>query len=146
MSKALDLTKTPPRSPRVRVGGYAILGRTADKGRAVLNGTAGEYDFDCPLDNMLFGFKGVAGAEIKPLLASGASDEEIAAWLDRHGHVKTTAEVAAWANFAERFRPYDHADQREWFTGACQGVGLDPAKTTLFEYLEADDRLTFAKT
>ena len=53
-----DLTKEPPRSPRIRVGGYAILGRTLDKCRALIAGNIGEYHFDCPLDNMLFGFKG----------------------------------------------------------------------------------------
>ena len=33
-----DLTKFPPRSPRVRLGGYAILPRMLDKGRAELTG------------------------------------------------------------------------------------------------------------
>jgi hypothetical protein len=52
-----NLKKEPPRSPRIRVGGYAILGRTIDKCRALVAGNIGEYHFDCPLDNMLFGFK-----------------------------------------------------------------------------------------
>jgi hypothetical protein len=42
MNTAKDLTKEPPRSPRVHVGGYALLARMADKGRATLNGKAGE--------------------------------------------------------------------------------------------------------
>jgi hypothetical protein len=75
MTKAKDLTQEPALSPRIRIGAYALLARMADKGRATLNGTAGEYHFDCPVDNMLFGFKGVKGAEVKPLLASGASDD-----------------------------------------------------------------------
>jgi Domain of unknown function (DUF5069) len=29
---ALDLTKRPPRSPRLRLGGYALLPRMLDKG------------------------------------------------------------------------------------------------------------------
>src|SRR5882724_8082279 len=45
------LTKEAPRSPRIRVGGYAILGRTIDKCRALVAGNIGEYHFDCPLDN-----------------------------------------------------------------------------------------------
>jgi len=57
MKTAKDLTKEPARSPRTRIGGYALLARMADKGRATLNGTAGEYPFDCPLDNMLFASK-----------------------------------------------------------------------------------------
>jgi hypothetical protein len=56
-----NLKKEAPRSPRVRVGGYAILGRTIDKGRAMVAGSIGDYHFNCPLDNMLFDFKGVKG-------------------------------------------------------------------------------------
>ena len=37
MNTAKDLSKEPPRSPRIRVGGFAILARMADKGRASLN-------------------------------------------------------------------------------------------------------------
>src|SRR5260370_1338966 len=60
-----DLTEESPRSPRIRVGGYAILGRTLDKCRALVAGNIGEYHFDCPLDNTLFGFKGVKGDDFK---------------------------------------------------------------------------------
>jgi hypothetical protein len=106
MNTAKDLTKEAPRSPRVRIGGYALLARMADKGRATINGTVGEYHFDCPLDNMLFGFKGVKGAEVKPLLEAGKSDEEIAKWLDTHGTPKTPVEVKAWSDSVETINPY----------------------------------------
>ena len=45
-----DLTKRPPRSARVRLGGYVILPRCLDKLRATLAGTVGEYHYACPLD------------------------------------------------------------------------------------------------
>ena len=42
-----DLTKRPPRSPRARLGGYVILPRMLDKGRAAIAGRrrlkAGRY-------------------------------------------------------------------------------------------------------
>lgn len=140
---AKDLSKESPRSPRTRIGGYAILARMADKGRATLNNTAGDYHFDCPVDNLLFRFKGVSGSEVKPLLASGASDEEIAAWLDGHGTPKTPAEVAAWSQFVEQTRPFEDPDIKDWFAGECARLGLKPETTTLFDYLETDDRATF---
>jgi hypothetical protein len=143
MKTAKDLTKEPARSPRIRIGGYALLARMADKGRATLNGTAGEYHFDCPVDNLLFGFKEVKGAEVKPLLASGASDEQIAAWLDTHGTPKTSAEVKAWSDSVESTHPYHNPEQKEWFAGECRKLGLKPENTTLFDYLEADDRASF---
>ncbi|NJM38794.1 MAG: DUF5069 domain-containing protein [Akkermansiaceae bacterium] len=88
MNTAKDLSKESPTSPRIRVGGYAILARAADKGRADLAGTCGGYHFDCPLDNFLFGFKGVSGNDVKKLLETGSSNEEIAAWLDANGTPK----------------------------------------------------------
>jgi hypothetical protein len=41
--KAKDLAKEAPASPCIRVGAYAILARLADKGRADIAGTAGDY-------------------------------------------------------------------------------------------------------
>src|SRR6202035_1893602 len=86
-----DLTKESPRSPRMRVGGYAILGRTIDKCRALVAGNTGEYHFDCPLDNTLFGFKGVKGDDFKAQIENGASDQQMAGWVDQAGE-KNTAE------------------------------------------------------
>ncbi len=83
-----DLTKEAPRSPHIRVGGYAILGRTIDKCRALVAGNIGEYHFDCPLDNMLFGFKGVNGADFKAQIEQGASDQEMVEWLNQSGGVR----------------------------------------------------------
>ncbi len=143
MTKAKDLSKEPARSPRIRIGGYAILARMADKGRAFFNGTAGEYTFDCPVDNLLFRFKGVTGEEVRPLLESGASDEEIASWLDVNGTPRTPEEIAAWSDATEASRPYDEPANREWFTHACEKMGLNPETTTLFDFLEADDRAGF---
>lgn len=145
MNTAKDLSKEAARSPRIRVGGYAILARMADKGRASLNGTAGEYHFDCPVDNILFGFKGVKGVNVRPVLESGASDEQIAAWLDTHGAPKTSAEVKAWSDSVEAQRPYENPEHKDWFASECSRLGLKPETTTLFDYLEADDRASFQR-
>ena len=92
-----DLTKESPRSPRIRVGGYAILGRTIDKCRALVAGNIGEYHFDCPLDNTLFGFKGVKGVDFKAQIESGASDQQMADWLDQAGERKPD-EIRRWSD------------------------------------------------
>ena len=142
---AKDLTKEAPRSARLHVGGYAILGRTIDKGRAQLAGTIGEFHFDCPLDNMLFGFKGVKGPEVKKLLEEGQTDEQIVAWLNSHGDKKTEAEIKAWDDKIESYNFYDNPEKKEWFAGVCKEVGIDPAKSTLFDYLDKDDEVSFSK-
>lgn len=142
---AKNLTQEAPRSPRTRLGGYALLARAADKGRASLEGNVGEYHFACPLDAMLFDFKGVQADEVKKLLASGATDEQAVNWFNTHGTPKTTEEITAWSNGVEAFRPYDNPEKKDWFVGECAKVGIKPEASTLFDYLETDDALSFKK-
>ena len=145
MTTAKDLTKQPPRSPKARLGGYIILARMIDKGRASLAGTAGEYHFACPLDQALLDFKEVKADDVKNLIASGATDEQIVAWLGEHGAKKTPAEIEAWSSGAEASSLYNDPDKRAYFSGECAKVGLDPAKSTTFDWLDADDVATFKK-
>jgi hypothetical protein len=145
MITAKDLTKEAPRSLCQRVQGYAVLARMADKGRATINGTMGDYHFNCPLDNMLFGFKGVQAEDVKSLLASGATDEQVAAWLDQNGIPKTADEIKAWSDSVEAIQPYQNPEDRDWFVSECARLGIDPVKSRLCDYLDTDDRLSFAK-
>jgi hypothetical protein len=68
---ALDLTQRPPRSPRTRLGGFAILPRMLDKGRAALTGKNGEYHFNCPLDQHFLGFLVIDAEALNVELAAG---------------------------------------------------------------------------
>src|ERR1039458_10705147 len=72
-----DLTKRPPRSPRVRLGGYVILPRMLDKGRATVAGKKGEYHYACPLDERFLEFAGINPKALKKELAKGKGDGEI---------------------------------------------------------------------
>ncbi len=141
--KGKDLTKEAPRSPKTRVGGYVILGRTLDKCRALLAGDIGEYHFDCPLDNMLFGWKGVKGDDFKAEVAKGKSDEEMAKWVDANGTPRTEEEKAAWCEQMLANIPYDNPEKREWYIDAVKPLGLDPATTPLFDWLEKDDAASY---
>jgi Domain of unknown function (DUF5069) len=137
-----DLTKEAPRSPRIRVGGYAILGRTLDKCRALVAGNIGEYHFDCPLDNMLFGFKSMKGDDFKAQIEQGASDQEMVEWLNQTGENKAPEEIKRWADEVEASSLYNHPEKekRDYFSEEVKKLGLDPAETTTFEWLEVDDR------
>jgi hypothetical protein len=138
---AKDLTKVAPRSAYERIGGFAIIARTIDKCRATLEGKNGEYHFDCPLDNALFSFKGIKGAEFKAYVAEGHSDEEIASWLKTVGTPRTDAEIKAWSDaFKTDFSYSTDPNKKDWFIGECKRLGLDPMKTTLFDYLDVDDK------
>ena len=140
---AKNLTKEAPTSPHKRVGGYVILGRMTDKYRASLKGNIGEYHTGCPLDMMLLDFKGVPYADIKKELDGGATDEQIAEYLDAHGTSMTAAEIETWSDSMDEVNPYYNPEKKDWFAGECAKLGLDPAKTTLFEWLDADDKASF---
>jgi hypothetical protein len=144
---AKDLTQEPPRSPRQRIGGYVILGRTIDKCRALLAGKIGDYHFDCPLDNVLFSFKGVKGDDFKKQIESGADDQAMASWLDQNGTFKSPEEIKQWSDGVENYSMVndENPEKREFFIGECQKLGLDPNKTSLFSWLEADDKASYAK-
>jgi hypothetical protein len=142
---AKNLTKQSPRSPKERLGGYALMARMIDKGRAHLNGTIGEYHFDCPLDNMLFSFKGVKGADVRELLSTGADDGKIVGWFNAHGAPKTPEEIKAWSDGLMSVTPYTDPGKKEFFIAECKKLGLDPEETTLFQWLDADDKASFKR-
>ena len=142
---AKDLTKQAATSPSHRTGGYVILSRLTDKARADIAGTIGEYHTDCPLDHMLLDWKGVEYSGVRQALEAGASDEDIAKYLDTHGTPKTAEEIRAWADGMEKATMHGDPEKGAWFDGECQKLGLDPAKTTLFQWLEADDRASYGK-
>ena len=119
--------------------------------KAELSGTSGLIEdqgiqlrekgiFACRLDQWLSSYKGVAAEDVKTVLASGAGDDEIVAWFNKHGTPKSANEIKTWSDSVEAARPYDDPEKREWFAGECAALGLDPAKATWVEYLETDDR------
>ncbi len=140
-----DLTNEAPRSPRLRVGGYAILGRTIDKCRALVAGNIGEYHFDCPLDRTLFGFKGIRGEDFRAQIEQGRSDEEIIEWLNQSGEEKTPAQIRRWSEKMEASSLHDDLEKRDFFVEETKKLGLDPEKTTTFAWLEVDDRVSHAQ-
>ncbi len=142
---APDLSQQPPRSPSVRIRDYAILARVIDKCRAQIAGTLGEYHYNCPLDNILFNFKGVIAEEFKREVRRATGDEEIGLWLDERGLAKTPEEIKAWSDSIEAYSMISHPDpeKRRHFITDCKRLGLDPHQTTLFEWLEADDAASF---
>lgn len=112
---APDLTKTFPRSPRETLAGYVVAGRMLDKCRAVLAGTNGEYHFDCPLDRTFLDFTGISAEAFKEFVATGATDEEIAAWISEHSKIKEPTEVVLWNNKMRYTRPCDMPPELQVF-------------------------------
>lgn len=117
-SLAKDLTRDFPRSPRETLGGYVIAARTLDKCRASLAGTAGEYHYDCPLDNVFFDFAGIASADFQSFVGGGGTDEELGVWIEEHSRIKDRRDVIAWNNKLRATRPCDMPmDLQEFLEG-----------------------------
>ncbi|MFN3409203.1 MAG: DUF5069 domain-containing protein [Limisphaerales bacterium] len=141
---APNLTQHPPRSPRVRLGGFVLLPRMLDKCRAELAGHHGEYHYDCPSDQQFFAFTGISAAALREQVAAGKSDGEILEWVRAHLRpARTEPEIEAWSAWMERRGP-DNPEMREWFNGEHQRI--NPARTdivTYFDLLDADDFVSF---
>jgi hypothetical protein len=141
---APDLTKQPPRSPRLRLGGYAILPRMLDKGRATLAGKHGEYKYACPLDQRWLEFAGINAEGLKRQLKAGKGDGEILAWVNANAKPKRTAsEIEAWSAWQERRAP-DSPDSREFFNDLHTKVAPEREDiVTWFDLLDVDDYVSF---
>ncbi len=138
-----DLTKQAPHSPRERIAGFAIADRTTDKCRASLAGKLGEYHYDCPLDNMLFSFKGITSHEFKSAVQAAKNYEDVGVWLQANGTKKTPAEIKTWSDEVEAGSMMKNPEKRAYFIEECKKLGLNPEKSTTFDWLEADDRASF---
>lgn len=139
-----DLTKRPPRSPRVRLGGYVILPRVLDKGRATLAGKNGEYKYGNPLDTRLFKFTGIDPDALLAQLKLGLGDGEILQWLkDNMPRKHTLWEVVQWSSFTEQFCPGTIAF-REHMNGEVAQWNKDRNDIqTVFDLLDLDDHVSF---
>jgi hypothetical protein len=141
---APDLTQRPPRSPRVRLGGYAILPRTLDKGRAEIAGKSGEFHYNCPLDQRFLEFAGIDADRLKEQLAQDKSDAEILEWIQANARNKHTAgEICGWSDSQATRGPSD-AESEKFFNEYHQK--LAPHRKDVaswFDILDIDDFVSF---
>ena len=140
-----NLNEVAPRSPKTRLGNYVILARAIDKCRADLAGQSGNYHFDCPLDNVLFSFKEIKGADLKVQVVKGLSDDQLVAWVNQNGKILSEAEIKTWSDAIEVNSLYATPEKRAYFIEECSKLGLNPEKTTTFEWLDIDDQVSFQK-
>jgi hypothetical protein len=138
-----DLTQRPPRSVRTRLGGYALLPRMLDKGRAEIAGKSGEYHYNCPLDQRILAFLGLDAEALRAELTTGKGDGAIFAWIQANQASKhSPAEIVAWSE-EQAVRGPD-ADSQEFFDELLRAAGPDRTDIkTWAELLDLDDYVTF---
>jgi Domain of unknown function (DUF5069) len=144
LKNAPDLTQRPPRSPHVHLGGYVILARMLDKGRATLAGKNGEYHYACPQDQRFLAFAGIDAEALKKQLAADKGDGEVLAWVQKNAkHKRTEPEICAWSAFQAQRAPAD-TESREFFQGIHQKIASKREDVaTWFDLLDLDDYVSF---
>lgn len=143
---APDLAQRPPRSPRVRLGGYVLLPRILDKGRAALAGKLGEYHFAGKgMDRHFFNFVGLDHGSLKQELAKGGGDWEILNWIQANAkHQRPPWEIAAWSEYHERRTPDGDIETLEFVAEQLRKLSTSREDIhTWFDYLDLDDHCTF---
>ncbi len=83
---APDLNRIAPRSPYAALGEeFPVCGaRLVDKCRAELLGQNGSYHYNCPMDRKFFEAAGLEAEPLRKVIATGADDKEVAAWMSAH--------------------------------------------------------------
>ena len=142
---APDLTQRPPRSPRARLGGFALLPRMLDKGRATIAGKNGEYHFNCPLDQHIINFIGIDPDALLKELAKDKGDGEILAWISENAkHKRGAWEIQQWSDYMQNRGPDSDAETFGYFVeavGKFTKTREDIKGWT--ELLDLDDYVTF---
>ena len=143
-SNAPDLTQRPPRSPRVRLGGYVLLPRMLDKGRATLAGTHGPYKYACPLDQRFLSFAGIDPEQLREQLALGKGDSEILEWVNANSATKPSEwQIAQWSTYMEQRAPGD-VESREFFNEEIAKLGVKREDIqTWADLLDLDDYVSY---
>jgi hypothetical protein len=142
---APDLTQRPPRSPRSRLGGFALLPRMLDKGRATLIGKNGEYHFNCPLDQHILKYAGIDADKLLAQLEQGKGDGEILEWIQANAAVKRAPwEIKQWSDFQGERGPDSDAETLEYFAGAvAKFTKTREDIRSWVDLLDLDDYCTF---
>lgn len=141
-----NLAQTVPRSPRVRLGGFAHLPRLIDKARGAIAGTLGVYVYgeESLLDQEFFKFTGITPAGFLAAVAEREGDWAILEWvLQNSTKPREAFQIEAWSHWLETLPGLSPA-ARAWFAEFARS--LDPERpdiSTLFEYLDLDDYLRF---
>ena len=142
---APDLTQRPPRSPRSRLGGYVLLPRMLDKGRATLVNKNGEYHYNCPVDQHILNFLGIDPNELLGELKTGKGDGEILEWINKNAKNKRQPwEIQQWSDYHDRRGPDSDAETIQFFAEyvAKFSKTREDIKTWA-DLLELDDFVSF---
>ena len=139
----MDLTKEFPRSVHAPFAGVVMLARTTDKAKAKAAETLGEYDYNCPMDQAVFGFLGIDADEYLAKVKSASSETEVEEYARGFVAKKSQAEIDGFNNaFASR-SPEPGSDGEAYFLELRGKVAPDRTDVTAWaDLLDLDEKRT----
>ena len=139
-----NLTEHPPRSPRVKLGGFVQLPRILDKARATLAGLEGEYKFGTLMDCHFFSYTGIEKNLFLKEVEKEKSDYEMLLWIRQNMNPRRhQCEIDHWSRWMNDLSPEDKK-MREFL--AQRITDYAPHRddiSTYFEHLDTDDFACF---
>jgi len=139
----LDLTTNYPRSVKEPFAGVVMLARTTDKAKALAGGTIGEYHYNCPMDQAVFGLLGIDHEAYLAKVKSAANDAEIEAYAKEFVAKKSPAEIAAFNENFVKYEPEKGSDGEKGFLALRNQVAPDRTDVTAWaDLLDLDEGRT----
>ncbi len=139
-----DFTQHPPRSARVRLGGFVHFPRLLDKARAHAAGRLGEYIWNCPLDQRWSAFTGIAVDALLAEVKLGRSDTEMIKWVMASLQPKRQAwEIEAWSTWLSQLSAGNAARHAMFAEEITKHAPQREDITSFFDRLDMDDYVSF---
>lgn len=138
LARDLRDSKEFPRSPRETLAGYVLAARAVDKCRADLVGQQGEYHSNCPLDQQWLKFTGIDYGAFRSFVATGATDEQVAEWVEKEAKQRWRTEIILWNNYMRDLRLSDLAPELQEFMEDYIAASI-PRHKVVYHYLDIYD-------
>ncbi|MBD5654433.1 MAG: DUF5069 domain-containing protein [Candidatus Eremiobacteraeota bacterium] len=136
----MDLTTSHPRSVKDKIAGVVMLARTTDKAKAKARGNLGDYHYDCPMDQAVFGFLGIDQAQFLDTVKNAGSDADIEAYAKTFAAKKTPTEIEAWNAGFLQYAPAPGSDGEKYFLDLRGQVAPDRTDVTAWaDLLDLDE-------
>ncbi len=136
----MDLTKSYPRSVRDTIDGVVMLARTADKAKAFAEGTAGEYHYNCPMDQTVFEFLAIDHEAFLAKVKIAEQVSEIADFIKLHTELKRPEEIERFNADFLAMKPAAGSDGAAYFEQLRSSLAPERTDiTTWADLLDLDE-------
>ncbi|HUZ48345.1 MAG TPA: DUF5069 domain-containing protein [Candidatus Dormibacteraeota bacterium] len=135
----MDLTKEFPRSVHAKWLGIVQIGRTVDKGKALAHGNIGDYHYNCPMDQAVFGFLGIDHEALLTVIKNAKNDAAIEAYLAPFIAKKSAQELEQWNHDYVAHKP--EGESLEYFINLRNQLAPDRTDVTSWaDLLDLDEK------